>query len=191
MVHADVDPDDRYEGSSRFSVLFVGRLDANKGVHDLLEAVSTLVDRGVDIECIVVGERERWYEWPERVQTFVELSDHLDFRGFVSEGELAATYAEADVLVLPSEYETFGQVIVEALRSGTPVVATPVGIAPERIVDGVNGAVYDPADPENLVEALSRVRTADRRTLRAESVRSVVDLTWTGLVECLEELYAR
>jgi Glycosyltransferase len=56
-----------------------------------------------------------------------------NFTGFISEQELADTYATSDALVLPSEYETYGQVVVEALNYGTPVVMTPVGIGPERI----------------------------------------------------------
>jgi glycosyltransferase involved in cell wall biosynthesis len=190
MVHADVSHGDTIDKSEELSILFVGRLDAHKGVIALLEATAEVRSRGVDAQCVVIGERERWYEWPEAIQSLVdELEAQIDFRGFVSDDDLAQAYRDADVLVLPSEYETFGQVIVEALHSGTPVVSTPVGIAPELIRDGKNGVVYDPSNSSNLADALMQIYQSNPNLLRDAAINSVSDLTWDNLIDELEVLY--
>jgi glycosyltransferase involved in cell wall biosynthesis len=171
-------------------ILYVGRLDSHKGVNELLQAIEQLRVSGGSVRCIVVGEQERWYEWPDEIADIVDQNEEaFEFTGFISEQELADTYATSDALVLPSEYETYGQVVVEALNYGTPVVMTPVGIGPERIEDGYNGVIYDPNEANSLVNALQQIRKDDGERLNKNAKESVSDLSWTEVVNHLENIY--
>jgi len=171
-------------------ILYVGRLDSHKGVNELLQAIEQLRVSGGSVHCIVVGEQERWYEWPDEIADIVDQNEEaFEFTGFISEQELADTYATSDALVLPSEYETYGQVVVEALNYGTPVVMTPVGIGPERIEDGYNGVIYDPNEANSLVNALQQIRKDDGERLNKNAKESVSDLSWTEVVNHLENIY--
>jgi len=176
--------------SGLFTILYVGRLDSQKGVVKLLQAVERLKSDDDSIRCVVIGERERWYEWPDEVADLVARNeDVFDFKGFVPEEELAKIYSTSNVLALPSRYETFGQVVVEALTYGTPVVMTPVGIGPERIENGQNGVIYDPDDPDALVNALDHIKNGNTEQYRQNAKESVADLSWDRLIDHLEDIY--
>ncbi len=120
-------------------VLFVGRFDRQKGVDILLEAlarlqVSTSLPGWSATRCWVSGQ---------------ELSIPANVRksGWLSPSELAAYYASADVLVVPSRWEGFGLIAAEAMRAGLPVIAARVGGLPEVVEHEVTGLVVEPETP--------------------------------------------
>lgn len=136
-------------------VLFVGRLDRQKGVDILHSAMAQLQDRAhaVVVGAAVAGARGNAGETPANVT-------HIGWR---SRGEIETLYARADVLVVPSRWEALGLVALEAMRAGLPVVASRVGGLPEVVEEGCTGLVIEPENPRVLVEALSSL---DQPTLR-------------------------
>lgn len=175
-----------------FVLLYVGRLDSHKGMDTLLPAVERLADDVPSLRCVVVGETERWHEWPADVARAVQDNeDRFVFTGTLTGDDLAAAYEAADAFVFPSAYETYGLVTVEALSYGTPVVSTPVGIAPELIEDGVNGYLFEAGDVDHLVASVRRVERAERKTMRDAAMASVEHLRWDETVEALTRLYER
>ncbi|MCP4655058.1 MAG: glycosyltransferase family 4 protein, partial [bacterium] len=96
---------------------------------------------------------------PEVVALFQEhgLLAYVDFVGVKRSDELPPYYARAEVLVVPSAYEGLPCVILEAMRSGLPVVATRVSGHPEAIVDGENGFLVDLDRPEQMAERCVRI----------------------------------
>lgn len=142
-----------------FRALYVGRLDSHKGVQDILGAVPLLeakASRPWSID--VVGERAPWFELPP---AFEAKHERVRFRGRLAPEALARAYAEADLLILPSRYETFGLVLVEALAHGAPVLSTPVGIAPEIVSVGKTGWLYAPGDLEGFARGFLAAMEAD------------------------------
>jgi glycosyltransferase involved in cell wall biosynthesis len=93
------------------------------------------------------------------------LGIRAEFTGFVTEERLAQLYREASLLIMPSEFETQGLVAVEAMASGTPVVARRHGAFASLVEDGANGASFD--TPEEGAEAIGRVLAARERMSRA------------------------
>jgi glycosyltransferase involved in cell wall biosynthesis len=167
-----------------FVLLYVGRLDGHKGIETLLTAVDRLADSHPSLRCVVVGETERWHEWPASVASIIEANeDRFVFTGVRTGGDLAAVYEAADLFVFPSSYETYGLVTVEALSYETPVVATRVGIAPELIEDGVNGFLYDQADTDALVQHIEQVATTSSTAMRTAAKDSVAELSWSTMVD--------
>jgi glycosyltransferase involved in cell wall biosynthesis len=100
----------------------------------------------------------------------------------------------ADVFALPSLHEGFGLVLVEALASGTPVVASRVGPVPEIVIDGETGVLVPPKSPADLANAIaSLLHDSDRRRSMAERGRqdAVARFSLPRMVKDLETLYRR
>ena len=137
-----------YDLSGKSVILDGGRLIPLKNVGTLLKAT-----RGMDAKVVIVGDGEMRPQWEELA---VRLGVDAVFPGRKSGEELYVWYLLADVLVLPSLQEAFGAVVNEALIAGCPaVVSDRAGAA--SLIDGTNGAVFDPTSPEELSSCLRKV----------------------------------
>ena len=134
-------------------ILIVGRIDYFKGFDEVVEAVLSLRKRNLNVKLVHVGPKESWYSEESHVD--LDKNDFVVSLGHVSESILASAYAECDVTVVPSRFETFGLVAIESLLLGTPVISTPTGIMREIIKEGRNGALYTPGDVDSLTLKLS------------------------------------
>jgi glycosyltransferase involved in cell wall biosynthesis len=132
-------------------VLFVGRLDRQKGVDVLIEAVQPLEKR---VSTRVVGESVLAGGLLRR------NSEGVEFLGWLDRTAVASQMAACDVVVVPSRWEGFGLVAIEAMRMGKPVVASAVGGLPEIIVDGLTGKLVPPEDSAALTEVLQQLDPA-------------------------------
>jgi glycosyltransferase involved in cell wall biosynthesis len=132
--------------------LFVGHLIPVKALDVLLRAWAQLLrarPRGATTRLILIGEgAER--EALERLARQEGVADRVDFLGPLPQALVADWIAASDLLCLPSHAEGSPNVVVEALASGTPVVASRVGGIPDLVHDGVNGLLVEPADPAAL-----------------------------------------
>lgn len=148
---------------ARRKVLFVGRLDAQKGVDVLFSAVRALGD-GVSVR--VAGAAVADAAGGVPAPSNVEMLGWLDAAG------VAAQMRAADVVVVPSRWEGFGLVALEAMRAGKAVIASRVGGLQELVTDGVTGRLVPPDDPTALgvalqaddVETLAAMGRRGRRT---------------------------
>lgn len=151
-------------------VLFVGRLRYYKGIEHLIDAASRIADAQV----LIVGSGPEGERLRRRAAAGSAAS-RIHFLGDISDDELPALYAAADVFVLPSTQpsEAFGIVLVEAMAAGTPVISTEIGTGTSEInVDGHTGIVVPRADSEALARAIDDVlQDADRRRALGEAAR--------------------
>ena len=139
-------------------VLFAGRLEYEKGVQTLIDAVP-LLDRSVPgVRVVVAGAGSYRHELERRVRA-LRLGRRVRFEGFVDERRLRRLYRTADVVVVPSLYEPFGLVAVEAMACRTPVVAANAGGLREIVEQGVTGLRFAPGNARSLAAALRRVLT--------------------------------
>jgi glycosyltransferase involved in cell wall biosynthesis len=154
-------------------VLFCGRLSRLKGCEHLVDAA-----RDIDAEVFVLGDG------PERAALMRRAGDNdrVHFVGYVREPLLQQFYRRADVQVVPSVVdEAFGLVCVEAMASGTPVVATAVGGIPEIVADGDCGLLVEPGSAAAIAGAVNHL--LDRPMLRrrmGQRARRLVEerFTW-------------
>ena len=141
-------------------LLAVGRLTPKKGFHDLLVACASLHKAGRNFRCVIAGDG-RLRDELEGLIAALGLADHVGILGFQTQDELANWYGRASLLVMPSRVLDDGNrdgipnVIVEAMCSGTPIIATTAGSIPEVIEDGVNGCLVAPGDPAQLAAAIT------------------------------------
>lgn len=141
---------------ARLNLLYVGRHDRQKGLDILLDAMRRLPPG--DIMLHVLGDAVVSQSGP--------IGDRPDVihHGWQSRDRVAAFMAGADALVMPSRWEGFGLVAIEAMRVGLPVCASAVDALPELVEEGVSGHLFPPNDAEALATLLG---TLDRRGLRA------------------------
>jgi glycosyltransferase involved in cell wall biosynthesis len=145
------------ENPAYLKLLYVGRLDAEKGLRYLVKALRVLVVKGDgNFTLQLVGEGPEAQRLRNQVAN-LGLSRHVIFGGYVPHGrELYDIYKKNDILVLPSLTEGCPQVLFEAMACGIPVVATKVGGVPHLIEDEKNGLLVDPASSKELVAAIRR-----------------------------------
>ena len=180
IVHCGVEPD-RYARAPDYApgarMLFVGRLAGIKGIPVLLRALAGLAPTCPEARLVLVGDGPERQEI-EAMAAGLGVSDRVAFRGYLSQAEVAAELARADVFVLPSFAEGVPVVLMEAMASGVPVVATRVAGVGELVEDGVSGRLVPPGDPialQTALEALlsdpdgrARMGQAGRRKVSAE-----------------------
>ncbi len=149
-----------------FVVAFVGHEFDRKGLPIAMAAI-----RGVPTAILlVVGGTTEMIRRDSAQAAGLGVGTRVRFVG--SDPDPIPFLRASDVFVLPSAYESYGLVITEALASGIPVVATPVGVAADVIVDGENGYLA-PANPEAFEERLAQIAAADLESLRQSARQSV------------------
>jgi glycosyltransferase involved in cell wall biosynthesis len=153
-----------FEFHQPIRLLSVGRLDPEKGICFLIEAVEKLVKgKRLDVVLQIVGKGLKGGE-EQRLRREVEkrrLSGEIRFLGSVPHGpQLLKLYRDSDVFVLPSlTGEGFPQTLFEAMCCGVPIIASRVAGIPRLIKDGENGLLINPASARDICEALERLAT--------------------------------
>jgi glycogen synthase len=143
-------------------ILFVGRLEARKGIDTLLESAVALADSEASFELRIVGDDSlvgpsgRTYRADfERLHP--ELAGMVQFLGRVDDDALRHEYRTCDVFVAPSRFESFGLILLEAMMFAKPVVSSSIGLMTEVVRDGESGLLVPPGDAMALTEALRRL----------------------------------
>jgi glycosyltransferase involved in cell wall biosynthesis len=156
----------------RDGLLFVGRLVSVKGADLAIEAVRRLREEGAETTLTVCGDGPDRFELEKQVRD-AGLQNVVTFEGWTSPEELAVHYRQAEALLVPSRYEPFGIVALEAIASGSPVVAAQTGGLPEAV--GECGLLVPPGDPAALADAVERVLRPDIRRTLSEAMPAHVD----------------
>ena len=176
-------------------VLFVGHCSPIKGIKYLLEAIWLLKISNIALD--LVGDLESNIEYTARLKEMTRIwgiSDKIIFHGFVPRERIINFYTEADIFVLPSLWEGFGIVLLEAMAFELPVVATKVGAIPELVKDGVNGLLVPPANSRALAEAIAAlIQNPGLRKKLGKNGRAIYNksLTWEQVGEKFETVLFR
>ncbi|MDZ7641595.1 MAG: glycosyltransferase family 4 protein [Desulfurivibrio sp.] len=143
------------------------RLEAAKGQHLLLEAIAMLRDQGIIIYGLIVGKsmNDDYAEGLRQQVNDLGLAGQVVFCDFVEQPQLLMQIC--DCVVLPTNRETFGLVLVEAMRCGVAVIGSAAGGVPEIIEDGVSGFLFESGNARDLAERLRELQ--DNPDLRATS----------------------
>jgi glycosyltransferase involved in cell wall biosynthesis len=146
-------------------LIFVGRLAAVKGLPVLIEALATVRAAHPDATLTLVGDGPDRAALAALAET-VGVAKAVTFAGYRSQDEVARLLGEADVFVLPSFAEGVPVVLMEAMASGLPVVATRIAGVPELVEDGEHGLLAPPGDPDSLAAAIAALLSDPARRHR-------------------------
>jgi glycosyltransferase involved in cell wall biosynthesis len=146
----------RFALGSEKIILFVGRIVSEKGLDVLIQALPIVLSNGVDAKIVVVGEGPQKEMYQQMAGQF-GLSRKVHFAGHVDDWTLRALYRIADVTVVPSKFEPFGIVAIEAMAAHCPVVVGDVGGLSEIVDNEGTGLKVPSNNPNALAWAILRI----------------------------------
>ncbi len=179
------------------TVLFVGGLEARKGLEYLVLAMAPVVRNHPEARLVAVAKSGfRGIDEPGWFKVLAEragITDHFTLLESVSNEELAQLYSDCDLLVLPSRNEGWGLSLMEAMACSKPVIATKVGGVPELVTDGVEGLLVDPGDVPGLSAAICRLLgDGDARDRMGKAGRERVKaFSWDAAADTVLREYER
>lgn len=176
-------------GLANHYCLYVGRLAPRKGLDYLLHALK----KTTNIQCVIVGDGPQ-REYLLSLRENLGLRERVIFTGYVPKKDLRHLYATADFFVLPSLAEGLPLVILEALASGTPVIASNVAGNSEIVLEGYNGLMVPPRDVEALSKSM-RMLTNDvglREKMSENAKRTVGErFSWKNVAKEVLRVYEK
>ena len=198
-------------------LLCVGRISPEKGVHVLLEAFELVLRRFPDASLTIVGPESiaakdegvdlcldkdvaaslaPFYEGSYLAQIKQKLSPEaarrVEFAGLVPYGDVPGYYANADIYISPSLYESFGMSVIEAMAAGLPVVAARVRSFEDLISDGRDGLIVAASDPQAIADAVGKLfANAELRDSISCAAREAVrtQFSWETICSTLIQMY--
>jgi D-inositol-3-phosphate glycosyltransferase len=182
-------------------VLYVGRFDPRKGIETLVRAFARMAQgNGERLRLVLVGGSEVGQadgQERERIGKIVQelgIESAVTFAGRVGHDRLPLYYTAADVCVIPSHYEPFGLVAIEAMACGTPVVASDVGGLKFTVVPEETGLLVPPQDEAAFATAMDRILNNElwaKKLRKQASERVQQNFSWSGVAVQLSDLYRR
>lgn len=152
-------------------ILFLGRLDYEKHIHNLLSAVAKLPS-SLNTQVEIVGDGGERAALEAQAKQ-LGIADQVKFLGHISEEELPKAYERATLFAMPSIAELQSIATMEAMASGRPVVAADAMALPHLVHDGDNGYLFEPNDVDMFADRLLKVLTADKKELARLSENSL------------------
>lgn len=181
-------------------ILFVGRIEPLKGVGTLLEAMSCLqMKESRPVHLAIIGgdpgaSPEEMNTEMARLKNMCEvlgLDQSVVFLGVRDQDKLSYYYSAAEVVVMPSHYESFGMVALEAMACGTPVIASEVGGLAYLVRDGETGFTIPAEEPDTLCEKLSWLLNDEElhAKMSAQAAAYAQDYAWEKIAKQIVDVY--
>ena len=178
--------------AKKVQILTIGRLIPRKGFQFLIRALPQIIEKAAhNFEIEIVGDGPYHGELLKLAEKLA-VASHIHFAGSVPYSELPQKYRGADIFILPSLAEGMPLVVLEAMGTGLPIVASRVQGIDELVVDGVNGALFDPGDVDGLASSLIKLINAGegRVEMGKASIERVEPYDWKNIADAYLALYA-
>jgi len=185
----------------RKNILFAGRIEPLKGIDTLLDAIGLLKQHhNTDLSntCVTIIGGNPWAETLDeemdrlqRMRVELGLDDLVAFAGARDQQILPYYYAAAEMVVMPSHYESFGMVALEAMAMGTPVIASEVGGLAYVVRDGFNGFLVPRRNAESLAARIADLLSDQplRQQLSRNAYRYARDFDWSYIAQRIARIY--
>lgn len=173
-------------------ILFTGWLIERKGVTYLISAVEKIIKQKKDVLFIILGDGQLKEELLTKVK-YLKIENYIKFVGPKPPEEIPYWMSAADIFILPSLSEGMPNVVMEAMASGLPVIATSVSGTPELIEDGKNGFLIPPKNSEDIekrvIQLLNDQHLSDKIGDNARKSIFERNLTWDSSAEKYIKIY--
>jgi glycosyltransferase involved in cell wall biosynthesis len=177
----------KYSINKKFLLLYAGRLAPEKNAELLLDAAKLLPSYlNENIQWLIVGDG------PIRNQLQASAPDNMMFTGYLEGQELAEVYSASDLFIFPSPTETFGNVVLESLASGTPVIGANTGGVKSIIQEGITGLLCEPGNAAKFSKAITTLLThpKQRVAMGQRSREYALTQKWDKIFDDLLRKYA-
>ncbi|HEV2139095.1 MAG TPA: glycosyltransferase family 4 protein [Nitrososphaerales archaeon] len=180
-------------------ILYVGHFGLRKGIPILIEAMKWVAEEVKDAVLLCVGGVPNWLprgeylDYLKRLASTNEVDGKIMFLGSLSQQRLPAYYCLSSVFVLPSYYEAFPKVLVEAMACEKPVISSKMGGTSDSVEDGVNGFLVPFGDSKGLANALITLlqdEALSRKMGRLGRERVLRDFSWSAVANRLDSIYS-
>jgi len=180
------------EENENKKVIFVGRLDLQKGVEYLIRSIPSVIANFPKVSFFILGNG-RLEDYLKKLVKFLSIENHVIFLNMIPIEEMPDFYSSADILCLPSIHEGFPLSIVEALSIGLIIVASKTGGIPEVIIENENGYLFEPRNIRELslklLKALNlphieKVQIQENNVKKARNIYS-----WEKIVNDIIKIY--
>jgi len=168
-------------------LLFVGRFTSEKNITSIIEALSLLKNK--DLRFFLAGDGED----KQKLITLIKelgLKKQVIFLGELNRKKLYKEYLKSDLVILPSKVECFSSVLLEAMATGVPIIASDIPGTRSVIKDNYNGILVEPT-PEKIAEAIDKLikNPKLREKLARNGLKEVKKYSWDKIVEQTEKVY--
>jgi len=184
---------EKSENKTKYA-LFVGRIDREKGLFDLVECGRYLFKDRSDINFVIAGKGRDLKKLKNKTKNF-GFKDKFIFLGQVEKDSLVKLYQNATLFVFPSYHEGLPSVVLEAMSCGLPILATDVRGNRDLITNGKNGILVPPREPKKLSDEINRLLDdAKLRDYLGKNERETIvekyswDITTDNMLKCYESL---
>jgi glycosyltransferase involved in cell wall biosynthesis len=178
---------ERYGIRKKYLLTFVGRLSPEKDVKTLMEIANSIPShKNEDIQWLIVGDG------PSRMELEQAALPNMIFTGYLNGNQLAEVYSASDLFVFPSPTETFGNVVLEALASGTPAIGANSGGVKNIIQNGITGRLCEPGNAGEFSEAIVQLLKDDdvRKQMALEGRNFALRQNWERIFQSLVWSYS-
>ncbi len=172
-------------------LMFVGRLDAEKRIHQTIEACAIAMKK-VDFS-LVIGGKGVQSDNLKKLTEKLGIKDKVFFTGFVSDKDLPNFYAIADCFINACSFELQCLVVMEAMATGLPIIAVNAGALPHLVEDGVNGNLFEPGDISRLTQIITDIMSSEEKRLKMgkESLRMIKAHSIYTMLETYLNIYEK
>lgn len=177
---------DKYQIKEKFILTYVGRLAPEKDIETLMNVSLHLPSElNKHIHWIIVGDG------PSKEEMMTNAPENMTFAGYLSGESLAEIYSSSDLFVFPSPTETFGNVVLEALASGTPAICANSGGVKNIIKDGITGILCEPQNSNQFQNAIIHLLSNHilRKHMSEEARKYALSQTWNSIFDELLKEY--
>jgi len=181
-----------YEKKDHPAIFFLGYLTKGKGVEDLIKAIQLVKIKTDNVRLYIGGIGPYMTKLKELVHD-LHLNENVTFLGLLDDKEKFAYMKSMDIFVLPSHWESFPIVLLEAMACGKPIITTDVGGNPFAVKDGVNGFLVNPGYWQQLSDKLIYLLN-DKTLIKKmgqESKKRAVDFDWNFIAQQTIETYGK
>jgi glycogen(starch) synthase len=172
-------------------VLTIGRLEKIKGFQYLIKALPSIIQEIGSTKLVIAGPDFNYGGKLKKLTEETNVQEHVIFYGPINGKEKFEAFSAANIVAVPSLYEGFGMLLLEAMAAGKPLVATNTGAAPEIIQNGKNGILASPGNVEDLAGKIIKLLSDDQLMylIGQESRKTVEAFNWEKVSEQIHKLY--
>ena len=186
FINNNITNNHTYKKSKKLKIVCISRLIERKGINFLLEAIKKLKNKNIKLILVGKGKQENKLQ---KLAKDLEITDRVEFKGYVDHDDISDIYQESDLFVLPSFNEGMSNALLEAMASGLPVISTDTGGTSE-LIDG-NGILIQKGNSDEIAQAISTVMN-DPETFKQMGLKSreiAETMSWEAVAEEYCRLY--